>query len=322
MRSEHQTSALSPRRKGKRGKETRGLVALWEVRVLTNPEAEDAVTHLVYEAAGVPPTSYLDLRSGRTRVAAYMNFDPRGRPELIRNLRQRLGALRDFGIAPNPGRVSIHPVPHENWAESWKRHFKPIEIARALLLKPSWSRRKPKTGQRVLVLNPGLSFGTGHHPTTEFCLRQIVKERSTAVAQSLLDIGTGSGILAIAAAKLGYSPVHAFDYDPDSVRVAKSNAGTNRVHQKVRITQEDITKLPLRAQRNYAVVCANLIAPLLIAERRRIINRLAPGGVLILAGILNTEFRHVESAYKEAGLALTTTRTAGEWQSGAFRSPP
>lgn len=321
MRSEHTTSALSQGNKGIRRKQSPRRSALWSLAVLTNPEAEDAVNQLVYEATRVTPSSYLDLLSGSMRVTAYLDFDPRGRPEVIKNLRHRLDTLRDLGIAPDPGRLSIRAIPRENWAESWKRHFKPIEIGNALLLKPGWSRKRPKAGQRVVILNPGLSFGTGHHPTTQFCLQEIVKVRSAREPQSLLDIGTGSGILAIAAAKLGYSLVRAFDYDPDSVRVAKSNARANRVDQKIRITQADITKLPLKAQRSYEVVCANLIAPLLIAERRRIIGRLGPGGVLVLAGILKTEFQKVRRMYEQAGLELKTNRATGEWQSGAFRSP-
>ena len=139
----------------------------------------------------------------------------------------------------------------EDWAESWKRHFKPIEIGDALLVKPSWSKRRPRKNQAVVILDPGLSFGTGQHPTTAFCLREIVrlklaKERGRlarefktrhhadepSALQSFLDIGTGSGILAIAAAKLGYQPVHAFDFDAEAVRIARANARANRVQAK------------------------------------------------------------------------------------------
>ena len=131
--------------------------------------------------------------------------------------------------------MRLNKVPPEDWAESWKRHFKPIEIGGDLLILPSWSKRKPKTGQAVVVLDPGLSFGTGQHATTSFCLNEIVKLRRSSKASelSLLDGGTGSGILAIAAAKLGYKPVEAFDFDPVSVRVARANATSNGVNRKV-----------------------------------------------------------------------------------------
>ena len=216
----------------------------------------------------------------------------------------------------------------EDWAESWKRHFKPLEIGDALLLKPSWEKRQPRKGQAVIILDPGLSFGTGHHATTGFCLRQLVEvrkgrgagreSRASAPALSLLDIGTGSGILAIAAAKLGYSPVRCFDFDPESVRVAKANAAQNDVAHLVKPVRRDLTKLPPASATRYHVVCANLIYDLLIAERDRILSRLRPDGVLVLAGILQTQFAKVERAYRQAGLKLIATEVEKEWQSGAF----
>jgi ribosomal protein L11 methyltransferase len=133
-----------------------------------------------------------------------------------------------------------------------------------------------------------------------------------------LDIGTGSGILAIAAAKLGYAPVRAFDFDPESVRVARANAKKNRVDGKILLTRGDITKQPLQPATQFDLVCANLISTLLIAERRRIVNRLKPGGVLVLAGILAAEFGEVESAFAKSKLKLHSRRVENEWCSGSF----
>jgi ribosomal protein L11 methyltransferase len=136
-----------------------------------------------------------------------------------------------------------------------------------------------------------------------------------------LDIGTGSGILAIAAAKLGYQPVRAFDFDPESVRVARANARVNQVQAKIKITRDDATKLPLRPPRRYDLVCANLISNLLIAERRRIVAQLNRGGNLVLAGILKSEFAQVQSAFEEQGLKLVAAKNEKEWRSGSFRFP-
>jgi ribosomal protein L11 methyltransferase len=164
-----------------------------------------------------------------------------------------------------------------------------------------------------------LSFGTGQHPTTSFCLDQIARGRENGTQLSaFLDIGTGSGILAIAAAKLGYAPVQAFDFDPDSVRVAKENLRKNRVTAQVKLTRGDATKLPLKPARQFDLVCANLISNLLIAERRRIVNRVKRGGTLVLAGILAVEFIEVERAFADSGLKLTASRVENEWRSGAF----
>jgi ribosomal protein L11 methyltransferase len=163
-----------------------------------------------------------------------------------------------------------------------------------------------------------LSFGTGQHPTTAFCLQEIVRRLNSGTAQSFLDIGTGSGILAIAAAKLGYAPVKAFDLDPESVRVARENARKNRVAGRLRLTRGDITKLPLHPARKFDLVCANLISNLLIQERRRIVNRLKPGGTLVLAGILADEFAQVERVFADGVLRLASSRVENEWQSGVF----
>ena len=134
-----------------------------------------------------------------------------------------------------------------------------------------------------------------------------------------MDIGTGSGILAIAAAKLGYAPVEAFDLDSDAVRIARTNALRNGVAGKIRFLRQDFTRLPQRSSGKYSVICANLMANLLVNERDRILAHLQPDGVLVLAGILETEFERVRQAYEAAGLRLAGSRTQKEWRSGAFR---
>jgi ribosomal protein L11 methyltransferase len=166
------------------------------------------------------------------------------------------------------------------------------------------------------VLDPGLSFGTGQHPTTAFCLQQLVKRRLPSQTQSFLDIGTGSGILAISAGKLGYGPVYAIDFDPDAVRIARRNAQKNRVAHKIRIARQDISKWENRTK--YSFICANLISTLLVAERNRILEWLDENGIVVLAGILRTEFEALKKYYGRAGMKLVAARSDKEWRSGAF----
>ena len=232
-----------------------------------------------------------------------------------------LKQIQGFGLSIGSGKVSFQKVKREDWAESWKRHFKAIEIGSALLIKPSWVKRRPKKAQAVIVLDPGLSFGTGQHATTSFCLHQLASRRPRSMqpaTRSFLDVGCGSGILAIAAAKLGYAPVDAFDFDPEAVRIARENARKNRVLRKIHITRGDVTRLPLRSQKKYDLICANLISTLLIGERARILARLKPKGVLVVAGILNNEFHLVQTAYESADLQLIASRVEKEWRSGTF----
>src|SRR5262245_1823291 len=146
---------------------------LWKVSVAIAPEAEEAVVALLGDLFGQAPTVFADARTGRTSAAVFL--DGRRPPPLPqrRALRAGLRRIREYGLDLGSGRVSVCQVLREDWAESWKRHFTPIEIGRRLLVRPSWSRRQAKPGQAAVVLDPGLSFGTGQHPTTRFCLEQI-----------------------------------------------------------------------------------------------------------------------------------------------------
>jgi ribosomal protein L11 methyltransferase len=165
-------------------------------------------------------------------------------------------------------------------------------------------------------LDPGLSFGTGQHPTTLFCLRQLARCRRRDLRQSLLDIGCGSGILAIAAAKLGYSPVVALDNDPEAVRASRHNIQRNNV--RVLVRRADLTRLPLASRRRYDVICANLICDLLLGGGEKIRNWLKPGGKLVTAGILRGEFSKLQKKLRRYHLTLEKTGVKREWKSGRF----
>jgi len=294
---------------------------LWCVSVKTSLEAEDAVTEMLGELFGAAAASYFNLETGVSTISIFRDEKPDAK-KLSTEIGDGLKRIASCGLKIGAGKIEIAKVKREDWKESWKRHFHPMEIGESLLVKPSWSKQKPRKNQAVVILDPGLSFGTGQHPTTSFCLNEIVRtarvDARPTKAKSFLDIGTGSGILAIAATKLGYRTVHAFDFDPESVRVAKENARKNRVDTKLKPTRGDVTKLPLKPARQYDLVCANLISNLLIAEKQRIVNRLKPDGTLVLAGILAVEFGEVEQAFAKLKLKLVAKRVENEWCSGSF----
>lgn len=292
--------------------------ALLQITVTTTAKAEDVVATIMGELLEQPATGYTDEKTRTTRVSVYCPQPAIWTAAKRRELAAALQRIKAAGLDVGHARISTHPLARENWAESWKRHFKPIVIGNALLVRPSWIKRPVRPGQAVVVLDPGLSFGTGHHATTGFCLQQLVRCRKTEQPQSFLDMGTGSGILAIAAVKLGYAPVAAFDFDPESVRVAQKNARRNRVEQRVVPRRQDLTRLPLHSRKQYDVVCANLISTLLLAEAARIVNRLRPGGILVLAGILEKEYATVRLVYEKLGLQQVAARNEKEWRSGAF----
>jgi len=323
---------------------------LWRISIATTPEAEDAIAEMLGALLGRAAVSYHNLETGSSTVTVYCEARPIAgvRESILAGLAQ----IKSCGLKTGSGKITIAKVWREDWAESWKRHFKPIEIrfrrdefhespnkmklgtrgirpsGKSLLVKPSWSKRRPRKNQAVVNLDPGLSFGTGQHPTTAFCLHQIVtavcgrrnrREQSAATAKSFLDIGTGSGILAIAAAKLGFKLVHAFDFDSNAIQIARVNARRNRVADKIHFRRGDVSKLPLRPAQKYDLICANLISDLLIAARRRIVAQLNRGGTLVLAGILKTEFPQVQRAFENPGLKLVRSRSRNEWRSGSFR---
>lgn len=291
---------------------------LWQVSVVVTPEAEDAAMELLGRIFKRSAAVYTNEETKVTEVSVYCQrrseWTLRKRAELAEGLK----LIAASGLNIGTGKISTQRVAREDWSESWKRHFKPIEIGATLLVKPSWIKRKPRKNQAVVVLDPGLSFGTGNHPTTAFCLRQIANGRKASQQQSFWDVGCGSGILSIAAAKLGYAPVRAMDFDPEAVRVARENATKNKVAGKIHISRQDITKPSSSKGPKYHFICANIISNLLIAEKKRIASRLQHDGTLVLAGILKHEFADVRKAYEQIGMKCIASQVEGEWESGAF----
>jgi ribosomal protein L11 methyltransferase len=324
--------------------------SLWKISITTTPESEEAAAEKLGALLDRAAVSYHDLETAVSTVTVYCETGPAA--GIRKTIAAGLVQIKKCGLKAGSGKITIAKVLREDWAESWKRHFKPIEIrfrrdkfheslnktnlgtrgtrppGKSLLIKPSWSKRKPRKNQAVVVLDPGLSFGTGQHPTTAFCLNEIVaavcgrrnrRSQGATKAKSILDIGTGSGILAIAAAKLGYRPVHAFDFDANAIQIARVNARMNSVAGRIRFWRGDVSKLPLRPVKKFDLICANLISDLLIAERRRVVAQLSRGGTLVLAGILKSEFWEVRAAFEKLGLKLVSSKTEKEWQSGSFR---
>ncbi len=291
---------------------------LLQVTVATSLEAEDAVAEILAKVFGQSPAVYTNEKTRVTLASVYCDSRKEWTRARRREIEAGLRVMREAGLDVGAGTIESRSIAREDWAESWKRHFKPIEIGSRLLVKPSWIKRKPKRGQAVVVLDPGLSFGTGNHPTSAYCLRELTARRQPGRKQSFWDVGTGSGILAIAAAKLGYSPVRAIDFDPEAVRAARDNARRNRVADKIKLRREDITGPLSQSGTKYDLICANLISNLLIAEKAKLASRLAQRGALVVAGILKGEFPKVLKALGENGLKLAYSYADGEWRSGTF----
>jgi ribosomal protein L11 methyltransferase len=287
---------------------------LWSATAYLKKEEEEPVTEFFQEHFGSSVVTYCDMERGRTALTIYLK-DRKSWTAAV----AKLQACWPESIPGGFPRFRVGRIRQQDWAQSWKRHFKPLRIGKDVWVRPSWIRPRLGSAKVEVVLDPGLSFGTGHHPTTSFCLNEIVRRRQAGVPQGFLDIGTGSGILAITAAKLGYSPVEAFDIDPEAIRVANANARKNRVAGKINFEVRDLTARPGAGAGRYAVVCANLISDLIIDKCSLMLERLAPGGFFITAGILAAEFDNVHKVLTAKGLRMIRTKKEKEWRSGSFR---
>ena len=287
------------------------------VCVNTSPFAEDLVSALLESVFKSTPSVWSDLDANKSKVTVYLEREDitKIEEELIR---QGINAIDESGFDVGEGVWEITPVKREDWSQSWKRHFHPIEVSNRLLVKPEWEEVKAKSGQIVVTLNPGLSFGTGHHPTTLFCLKQLAEHAPNNEQRSFLDAGSGSGILAISAAKLGFSQVVAWDFDPQAVRVARENAKQNNLGGELSFDVKDLTKMTTGGEK-FDVICANLIYDLLIDESEKLISWTASDGCLILAGILKEQFSLVRDTFCRAGMKMIDNEVCGEWCSGVFR---
>lgn len=202
---------------------------------------------------------------------------------------------------------SIREYADEEWAESWKKHFKPMDIGKNLRVVPPWLAGE--TGRIELVINPGLSFGTGNHFTTRFCLEQLDRFVPQSGAKTMLDIGTGSGVLAIAAVKLGVDSALGVDFDPICVDCSIENAEANGVADKTSFRQHDITHgWP---DEKYDIVCANIYSTLLIDNASTLLR--VAGKYLMLTGIREMELDGVADTFVQLGGKEIVRDSDSEW---------
>jgi ribosomal protein L11 methyltransferase len=221
----------------------------------------------------------------------------------VNDVRDALGHLQAFGLGPI-GELVAREIAEEDWLESWKAQFTPLRIGR-FLVRPTWSDVPPTEGAIELVLDPGMAFGTGLHPTTQQALEAV--SNLALEARSLLDVGTGSGILAIAAAKRGASPVVAVDTDPLAVEAARENAERNGV--AIPVGSGSAADVPGR----FDFVVANIVSPVLQQIAPDLVRRLAPRGTLVVAGIAAPAEPQTRDAFVRAGLGVLDRDQCDDW---------
>ena len=247
----------------------------------------------------------LDRMKGVTRVKFYVTDDGEGRKQLEQYTRSL------------EAEYTVTPLTDNDWAYSWQKYYKPLEIGARLYVVPEWLRKEPvPAGRGPFYLNPGLTFGTGSHASTQLCLEGV--EEHTLPGRDVLDLGCGSGILSIAALCLGAKSAVAVDIDPKAVDVAYENAALNGIGRDRYTVQagnvlSDTALAAELAQNKYHLVLANIVADVIIPLAPQVPGLLAEDGVFLCSGIIDTRTHEVEAALKQAGLTLIRKREKNGW---------
>jgi ribosomal protein L11 methyltransferase len=291
-----------------------------ELTVEADSEALEAVSEILgrlgHGAAVRPtrlvrdPADELAVREDPTapyELTAHLPDDAAA-PAAIERTERALWHLQAFGLRP-VGALRVRAVEDRDWIEAWKVGYEPQRIGR-LVITPSWVEPPTDAGAVLLRLDPGMAFGTGLHPTTRACL--LMLQEVEPLPDHVLDVGSGSGILGIAALALGAGTVDAIDIDPEAVAATAANARVNGVADRLSVSQGTLDGAPAEP---YPLVLANLVAVVLIELARRLAAHLAAGGTLLASGIIDTRASEVEAALAAAGLRCVERRRDGEWVS-------
>jgi len=231
---------------------------------------------------------------------------------------ESLGHLQAFGLR-TIGDLRTRVVHEEDWADAWKAYFPVMRIGRRIVIRPTWRRHRRLPDDVVLALDPGMAFGTGLHPTTRLCLAALepLADGGALHGASVLDVGCGSGILAIAAVRLGAADALGVDTDPIAIESTLANARRNRLARRIRARHGSLPS----GEAPFGVVLANLIAGVLVALAPALAAELSPGGTLLASGIFIDREAEVRAAFEAAGLDVMERTAEGDWIALAARRP-
>ena len=248
---------------------------------------------------------------GNDVVYAYLPFDP--------HLENRLARLQGYieGLAdlfPELAKVSYkqETIEDPDWGEQWKKYFKPLRVGREIVIKPTWERYAPEGGDIVIEIDPGMAFGTGQHASTRMCLEaleEVIAKDRAIKAWEVLDVGTGTGILGIACAKLGAEKVLCLDVDKKAVSIARENIQMNDVADRVKAGSRDVTSL----EGSFDLIVANLTEKILTKLRPTLVDLLRPRGYLIISGIIIDNRAMIEESFLADPLVLHHLLAEKEW---------
>lgn len=323
----------APRQRRRRGeRRTEGLGLNWlEISVTTDNEAAEAVVELFNrsgrgQAVVETPVDCFEYELGTAPapdlvvVRTYLPLDSTV-DELRRRIEEGLWHLQQIYPIPEP---AFRELAEADWAEAWKQQYHRQHVGRRLVIVPAWEEYEPSPGEVIIRLEPGMAFGTGLHPTTRLCLEamEALLKRGCAV----LDIGTGSGVLAIAAAKLGARSVLGLDADPVAVRVARENVTVNDVADQVAVRHGSLPgggpvprqfaadgSLELLEDGQFDLVVVNILAPVIAGMAPALAERLGYGANLVAAGLIESQEGDIQQAFEGQGLQVVDRAQEKDW---------
>ncbi|MCC0665388.1 50S ribosomal protein L11 methyltransferase [Clostridioides sp. ZZV15-6597] len=301
-----------------------------EVTIKTTTEAVEAITNILYEqgAGGAvieDPKDFLFQKKNEldwdyveeevfkkneeedVLIKTYVS-EEKNVMEFVEIIKQKVLGLRDFGIDIGEGSVSLDQVNEADWANAWKAYYKPTKVGQRVVVKPTWEDYDMQEGDLIIELDPGMAFGTGTHETTSMCIREL--EKYVNKDSKVFDIGCGSGILAIAAAKLGAKEVVAVDLDEVAVKVAKENVLENKVEENVSVMHGNLTDV---IKDKADVIVANIIADIIKILAKDVQNFMKEDAIFISSGIILDKVEEVKESLIENGFEIVEVQKLGEW---------
>jgi ribosomal protein L11 methyltransferase len=238
--------------------------------------------------------------------------------EAVEEIKEAINQLLLYDIDLGHNKVTLSEVNEEEWSTAWKKYYKPVKVSDHITITPTWEDYQPVGDEEVVIeLDPGMAFGTGTHPTTVLCIQAL--ERHLYDGASVVDVGTGTGVLSIAAAKLGAAKVHALDLDEVAVKSAKLNVKLNKVQEIVDVTQDNL--LDNQALQTPDLIVANILAEVIVNMTDEAFQSLKTGGILITSGIIQTKRDMVKNALKSAGFVIKEITEMEDWLAFVAKKP-
>lgn len=308
-----------------------------EFSIHTSNEAVDAISNILHEAgaSGVVIEDSFDLEKPREQVFGEIYaLDPVDFPvngvivkaylplnsflgETVEEIKQSINNLANFNLDLGSNKVTTCEVDDEDWSTSWKKYYHPVKISNRFTIVPTWEDYQPvESDELIIELDPGMAFGTGTHPTTVMSLQALEKHVNNEV--DVIDVGTGSGVLAIGAALLGAKTVHALDLDEVAVRSAIENVELNKVSDKIEVVQGDLLDT---VKEPAEVVVANILAEIILTFVDDAFTIVKPGGVYITSGIIEGRKEDVKNALIDAGFEIDEVMMMEDWVTIVSRKP-